>query len=400
MVSPFRIATIAALALIWNLAHGQNPLRVPPAEPHGPGQAPRRPVRPTSEQSDFLYGCDASEIPEVEAAGGAYYDGDSKDDPIRMLASHGVNLVRLRVWVNPTLDGDGQARPEGYCGKAQTLRLAKRIKAAGMRLAIDFHYSDWWADPQKQNPPAAWSGLDHSELVAKVYAHTKDVVSALVAQGTPPYFVQPGNEITQGMLWPDGRIAKGEAEEYHRLADFVNAGIRAVRDSSPKGRPIFTAIHIDRGGDPKGAVAFFQAMRPFVEDFDAIGLSYYPFWHGKPSDLKATLQTLASTFHKPVFVAETAYPFTVDLAGRPGGHNVGPEVKLLTGYPATPAGQASYLRLIERIVREVPSGLGVGVLYWAPTWIASPREHSAWENMALFDFRGRVLPGLSALGGS
>lgn len=335
----------------------------------------------------FLRGGDISEIPEVEAAGGHYYDGKQKVDPFVLARQAGWNFVRFRVWNQPK---------DGYCDKAHTLDLAKRAKAQGLKISLDFHYSDWWADPGKQFKPAAWKDLSFEELVKAEHDFTKDVVAAMVAQGTPPIMVQIGNEITAGMLWPDGKLNSNDPVKWKNLGDLLKAGVQAVREAQgPK--KILTMIHLDRGGDFKGATWWFDHILAEKVDFDTIGLSYYPFWHGDLAAFKTTIDGVAERYKKDVYVVETAYPWTDDK-DKPGQHVFGARGSLLPGYPATPEGQSQFLAKVSELLHEVPGGRGKGILYWAPDWISSPGHHVPWDNMALFDMEGKALPGFKTLG--
>lgn len=330
----------------------------------------------------LLVGGDVSEIPQIEAEGGRY-----PEDPFVLMRKAGWNFVRFRVWNAPR---------DGWCDKAQTLALAKRAHAQGLKISLDFHYSDWWADPGKQNKPAAWKSLPFAELEKAVYDYTRDVVDAMIAQGTRPIMVQVGNEVIGGMLWPEGKVNSNEEVSWQRFAKLLNAGLRAVRDAQGKGPKIETMIHIDRGGDNKASVWFFDHLKAQGVKFDLIGQSYYPFWHGSLDDLRQNLNDLASRYGKDVYVVETAYPWKIDE--HPGPHVYNGD-KLLPGYPATPEGQANFLRAVLQALRDVPGGRGRGLLYWAPTWITTPKHHSDYENLATFDERGNPLPGFGVIGG-
>jgi arabinogalactan endo-1,4-beta-galactosidase len=340
----------------------------------------------TPNRETFLRGGDVSEIPEVEADGGVYAYRGKTQDPFDLMRAAGWNFVRFRVWNDPK---------DGFCDKAHTLALAKRAHARGLKISIDFHYSDWWADPGKQTKPKAWRDLPFDALTKAVRDYTRDVVGALVAQGTPPIMVQIGNEIVGGMLWPDGKADSNDEAQWMRLAQLVDAGIKGVRDAEGKHR-IQTMIHLDRGADNKVSVWWFDQFAKTGVDFDLIGMSYYPWWHGTLDQLRANLDDLARRYRKDVYVVETAYPWGWDDA--PGEHVYnGP--KLEDGYPATPEGQAAFLRRVEAIVRAVPDGRGKGLLYWAPTWISTKKRHSPYHNLAVFDGEGRALPAVDALGG-
>ncbi|AIE86081.1 glycoside hydrolase family 53 protein [Fimbriimonas ginsengisoli] len=334
----------------------------------------------------FLRGGDVSEIPEVEATGGHYSYQGKTEDPFRILKKAGWNWVRFRIWNHPK---------DGFCDKEHTLAAAKRAKAAGLAISLDFHYSDWWADPGKQYAPAAWKELPMDKLTEAVYDYTKDVVDAMNRQGTRPNMVQIGNEITAGMIWPQGKLASNDPAQWKNLAALIDAGIRAVHDADGNRHRILTMIHLDRGGDNKGARWWFDHLKAEGVDFDTIGLSFYPFWHGTLTDLQANVNDLAVRYGKDIYVVETAYPWTIDRAR---GQGFAMTEKLDPEYPPTPEGQAKFLRKMLEIVQAIPGGRGKGLLYWAPTWI-STKTHIPWSNMATFNDQGEALPGVRALGG-
>lgn len=336
----------------------------------------------------FLRGGDVSEIPEVEAAGARYSYHGRRGDPFAILRRAGWNFVRFRIWNAPKA---------GYCDKAHTLAMARRAKAQGMKISLDFHYSDWWADPGKQFKPAAWKDLPFDRLAKAVHDYTEDVVAAMVAQGTRPYMVQIGNEITSGMLWPDGKLNGDDPKQWANLAALIDAGIRGVHDAEG-GRPILTMIHLDRGGDVKGATWWFDHLKAYDVPFDAIGLSYYPFWHGSLVAMRNTVDELARRYGKDVYIVETGYPWTLNSEEHGQGHVFNQSRGILPGYPPTKEGQAEFLVRVNDIVRHVPGGHGKGVLYWAPTWISGPRQASPYDNLALFDEQGAALPAVDALG--
>jgi arabinogalactan endo-1,4-beta-galactosidase len=335
--------------------------------------------------SPFYAGADVSFLPEYRSLGAKFFDGGKATNPLVSLRDRGVKLLRLRVWVHP---------PAGFCSIEHTLAMAKEAKSLGMQLLIDFHYSDDWADPQHQTPPAKWKAFDEAEMAQAVYQHTKLTVTKLVEQGTPPDMVQIGNEIRDGMIWPMGQISKSGFGPLSRL---LRAGIRGAREAAGK-RKLPIMIHHDRGAQLRLCKPFYQELQRRGVDFDIIGVSYYPWWHGPLPKLAENLNGLAKTFAKPVMVVETAYPFSLKWNDDTGNF-VGEDKQLEPGYPATPEGQAAFLRKVTQIVREVPNGLGIGVVYWAPEYIAHPGMKTPYENLALWDFKGNILPGADALGG-
>ncbi len=335
----------------------------------------------------YYRGVDASFIPEYRDLKTEFFAGSMPVEPLRAFAASGCDLLRLRVWVNP---------PKGYCDLAHTLAMAKEAKSLGMDTLIDFHYSDDWADPQHQITPLAWQKMKLPELCDATRAHTKEVLDALIEQGTPPKLVAIGNEIRNGMMWPLGKLPEGG---YDNLAKLLKAGLEGA-EQAEAGRDLWqTQIHHDSGGDAKACRGFFDNLRKREVKFDTIGLSYYPWWHGSFDQLRDNLKMLANRYSKPVFVAETAYPFTFKWADNTGNF-VWEKTDLKCSIPATPEGQAQFLRELHKIVKETPKGLGAGVIYWAPEYVAQPGMQTPYENLALFDFEHRLLPGAAALGGN
>ncbi|QIJ61060.1 arabinogalactan endo-1,4-beta-galactosidase [Streptomyces sp. JB150] len=337
-----------------------------------------------------IHGADVSSLAKSEALGGVYRaSSGATADPLAVMKSAGMNYARLKVWVNPA---------DGYNNKTRVLALAKRVKAQGMKLLVDFHYSDTWADPGAQSKPAAWAGHSYSRLKTDVYDHTYDVLSALKAQGTTADMVQVGNEINGGMLWNEG-----STDNWPQLAGLLNSGYDAVKAVSSS---TTVALHLAKGGDLAGTRWWFDAAVAHGVRFDAIGLSYYGYWHGSLYDFQTTLDDAAARYGKPVFVAETAYPFRLDsedahenIIDLPG--------ELVAGYPATTAGQTRWMNDITSIVEAVPNRRGLGVFYWEATWTAvkgngwdptDPSSGNGWENQALFGYDDRALPAMAWFG--
>jgi arabinogalactan endo-1,4-beta-galactosidase len=331
-----------------------------------------------------IRGADVSHVTKNEDHGAVYRDfSGPRRDPFRLLAANDVNYIRLKVWVDPA---------DGYNNLADTLEKARRAHAAGQRLLIDFHYSDAWADPGKQNKPAAWAGLSLEGLTQALYDHTFSVLSALRAQGTPADLAQVGNEINGGMLWPDGRW-----DNWDGLATLLTAGSTAVTAASPSTKVV---LHLAEGGDNGGHRWWFDQAVARGVPFDVIAVSHYVYWHGTLGALQTNLIDLSTRYGKPVMVAETAYGFT--LAEHDHETNIfNASLAATGGYPATPQGQSDALRDILTVVDGVPGALGV--FYWEPTWTAvsgagwdpaDPTSGDGWENQALFDYSGRALPAL------
>jgi len=242
-----------------------------------------------------ILGADISFLPELEAKGVKFSDKGIQKDAIEILKDHGFNYIRLRIFNNPARDS-GYSPQKGFCDLEHTKQMAKRVKAAGLKLLLDFHYSDYWADPQQQYKPAAWRGEDFNTLKHSVYAYTVDVLQQLKAQGTLPDMVQVGNEINHGMIWPDGEINNLDS-----LAELINMGVQGVKAVDPS-TPVM--LHIALGGQNLEARFFLDQMLDRNVPFDVIGLSYYPKWHGTLDDLKANMTDLSTRYNRQVMVAE------------------------------------------------------------------------------------------------
>lgn len=337
----------------------------------------------------FVRGADISGLIKNEDYGAVYRRADGrKGDAVKILAENGVNCIRAKVWVDPV---------DGYNTKDQVVELGKRAKRAGMDLLVDFHYSDAWADPGKQNKPAAWASLAFADLKTAVYEHTAEVLTALRRAGVKPTLVQIGNETNGGLLWPDGRW-----DQLEQMAELLTAGCEAVADTVPSAKSI---LHLAEGGNSGAFQWFFDNAVANGVPFEAIGASYYPYWHGEISALAANLNDLATRYGKPLYLVETAYPFTTEDSD--GFANIITDPEPVAGYPSSPENQSYWLKEIATVMRAVPNGLGKGVFWWEATWTgvegagwdpADPASGNGWENQALFDFDGKALPGLRTLG--
>lgn len=328
----------------------------------------------------FLAGGDPSEIPEVEATGATYKVDGHVVDPLVAMKHAGWTAVRLRLWLH--------APSKGWCDLDHTLHMAKRVHDAGLRLMLDFHYSDWWADPGKQNKPAEWKSFGFDQLKRTIHDYSSHVLRALADQGTPPEVVQPGNEITNGLLWPDGKI-EVNGDGWDKLSALLKSAIAGIREGAGVHQPKIM-IHLDQGGRNIVSRLWFDNYFARGGEVDIIGLSYYPFWHGTMAELKANLSDLANRYHKDVLVAETSFPFKRNAVG---GDNPVP------GIPPTPAGQADYLTKLIKLVKSTPGQHGVGVLWWAPAWVPPPGHTEAgFHALTLFDNGGHALPAFFAFG--
>jgi arabinogalactan endo-1,4-beta-galactosidase len=246
-------------------------------------------------EPEKILGADISFLPQLEAKGMKFKDKGVEKDVLQILKSHGFNYIRLRIFNNPAADS-GYSPKTGFCDLYHTKQMALRVKAAGMKLLLDFHYSDTWADPGKQFKPTAWKEMNMVQLTQAVHDYTKQVLLALQQQGTLPNMVQVGNEINHGMLWPDGNT-----RHMNNLAALVKSGIKGVKEVDQN---IKTMIHIACGGQNEQSRTFIDSFLAKGVVFDVIGESYYPKWHGTPQELKNNLVDLAGRYKQDILVAE------------------------------------------------------------------------------------------------
>jgi len=337
----------------------------------------------------LIYGADVSFLDELEQAGVDYKESGKPKELLEILKDSGINTIRLRLWHTPG---------SGWNSLERTLAIARRVHSASLNLLLDLHFSDTWADPGKQTKPEAWNDLVFEVLVDSVQVYTRNVMTAFNEQGTIPAFVQIGNEISTGMLWDDGRV-EGRFDtpaQWGKLATLLNAAIDGVREVFPAGSTAPAIIlHTDHGGNLAAASWFFGHIEEENIPYDIIGLSYYSFWHGSLEDLEKTLNGLEDQFNKPLLLVETAYPWTLGWFDNIN-NIIGLPEHVLPGYDASPDGQFRFLREVIDIIKGVPSSKGMGLIYWAPEYIAVPGVGSPWENMTLFDEQGNALPGLLA----
>jgi arabinogalactan endo-1,4-beta-galactosidase len=340
-----------------------------------------------------IRGADISFTLQEYAAGNHFTDRGRVRPVEEILVGHGANYARLRLWVDP---------PTGYSDLPSVLEAAQRARRAGMKILLDLHYSDFWADPGHQTIPAAWLGQDLATLATTVHDYTRDTIATFARHGTPIDMVQIGNEVTAGILWPLGQIYLTSVPNFADFATLTNAGIRGAREGNPKHHQLLMMMHIDRGGDNAGSTWFFDhVLAAGVTDFDVIGQSYYPFWHGPMSALQANLNDLSPRYGKDIIVAETAYPWTLadgdDLVNSLADASQLPDGAL---YPPTPQGQASYFEALRSVLLQVPNGRGVGFFDWEPEWIPGvgwePGAGNPNDNLTMFDFTGAALPSLGA----
>ena len=327
-------------------------------------------------------GVDLSSVNQLEDCGATFYNQTGQQtDPFDLFAENGANLVRVRLWHTPD---------SPYNGLEDAMRTIQRAKAAGMQILLDFHYSDTWADPANQTLPAAWVEWrdDLPRLEDAVYTYTYETLTTLQSAGLQPDMVQIGNETDTEIL--RGAAEDGYPVDWARMAQLLNAGIRATHDVDPD---IDIMIHLAQA---PGAVRWLEATTSQgLTGFDIIGLSYYPQWSDlSPTDLGAVIVRLRHRYQRDVMIVETAYPWTLEWDDQT--HNPQGEDALWLGYPATPQGQRDFL--ID-LTQSVFSNGGLGVVYWEPAWIVPPCEtgHSPWENATLVDFDGHAHEGVDFL---
>lgn len=242
-----------------------------------------------------MLGADISFLPQLEARGIRFSDKGVENDAIAILKDHGFNYIRLRIFHSPAREG-GYSPGRGFCDLDHTLRMAKRVKQAGLKLLLDFHYSDYWADPGKQFKPKAWEGLSFEALKDSLYQYTRRVMLALEAQGTTPDMVQVGNEINHGLVWPEGNVMYVD-----QTAQLIAAGTAAVKEVDPT---VQMMLHVALGGQHHESVFFIDHMLARGVHFDVIGQSYYPKWHGTLADLEHNLTDLVKRYNKDLILVE------------------------------------------------------------------------------------------------
>ncbi len=360
--------------------------------------------------ADFIKGADISTLLDAEKHGAKFFNHNNQpQDPIAILKADGVNYVRLRLWVDPK-DAQGQRYGGGDNDLAATLALAKRAKAQGMKLLLDFHYSDFWTDPGKQFKPKAWEKMDYPQLKTAIHDYTRDTIARFKQEGVLPDMVQIGNEINGGMLLPEGKSWGQGGGEFDRLAGLLNAAIDGLKENLTGGEQIKIMLHLAEGTKNDTFRWWFDEISKRNVPYDIIGLSMYTYWNGPISALKANMDDISKRYNKDVIVVEAAYAYTLENCDNAENSFQAKEEKD-GGYPATVQGQYNYIHDLMQAVIDVPEHRGKGIFYWEPTWIAVPgntwatpagmkyihdewKEGNARENQALFDCQGKALPSM------
>lgn len=312
-------------------------------------------------ENAFAKGADIGWLPQMEATGYKFYNNNGKEtDCLQLLKDLGMNSIRLRVWVNPSDD-----KASGHCSKEETVAMALRAQKMGFRIMINFHYSDSWADPAKQFKPKAWEKHSFAQLLNDVYNHTFYVINALKVAGVTPEWVQVGNEIPGGMLWPEG-----STDNWPQLGQLLNKGYDAVKAVDTN---IKVIVHVDEGNNNEKFRTFFDNATAQKVRYDVIGLSYYPYWIKKDytetiADLQFNLNDMAQRYGKEVMIVEVG----------------GEDDKVQNTY--------ELLTATIKAVKNVPNNKGIGVLYWEPQGARS------WSHYALSAWQadGKPSPALNA----
>lgn len=372
--------------------------------------------------SDFMRGFDASTVDFLEEKGASYYDeSGQKQDVFKILKSHGVNWVRLRIWHDSSKNDEA-----GDNCLERTIRMAKRIKSHGMNFLLDFHYSDTWADPGKQMRPSAWDDASTiEELSERVHDYTKEILLALKSEGCTPDMVQLGNEINQGFCTAlsDGSPSlisvsswDNNYEGNKNLAALLTAASSAVREVDPG---IDRMVHLASANVNGWTDLSWWFDRIDFDDYEFIGLSWYPFEnHGTLADLRSNLSNLKSGYRKEVLVVETSWPWTFDKSGKDGWSNYvwcdkgvdavsrladgkNSALKNLSvtkwkGKKCVAASVENQAVILAAVMEATEMAGGCGVFYWGGDWICDPagKVGNNWENQALFDLDGKCLPSM------
>jgi len=316
-----------------------------------------------AQQLDYAVGADVSFLAQAESRGAEFKDGGEVKPGLQIFKDHGYNWVRLRLFNSP----DRLPNNLEY-----TVELAKQAKKLGFKFLLNYHYSDTWADPAKQFTPRAWEKLSHEELKTAVFKYTRDTVAAFREAGAMPEIVQIGNEVIHDMIWPDSRLP----QNWDNFADLLKAGIRGVEAGTGDAPRPLIMIHIDRGGDRAATKYFFDNCLERDVQFDVIGQSYYPWWHGSLLDLRDNLNFMAETYDKDIVLVEVAYNW------RPAEYRRRP-----APFPESPEGQRDFLDEVNRLVLNTPHHRGKGIFWWEPAVPGGPIA-----SRGMFDAENNALP--------
>ena len=319
-------------------------------------------------------GADISYFKQLEENNVQFYKNRKIESLFEILKDAGVNWIRLRLWHSPS---------DSTNNLENTLSVAKRVKDFGFKFLLDIHYSDSWADPSSQTIPSEWESYDFEKLKNAVSSYTKDVLLSFSNAGCVPDMVQTGNEISNGMLWPYGKIKDGgDCSEFMAL---LSSAVNEVRNFDSK---IKIMLHVPCDKDIEKVLWWYSQAEKYKIDYDVIGLSYYSFFTGTDfSIVFETVKTLVDKFGKEVCIAETSYPWT--LSWNDNENNlVGREEQLISGFPATKEGQQNYL---NELCKKVYDSGGLGVFWWEPEAVSVSGFTSSIENLSWFDFDNQYI---------
>ncbi len=311
---------------------------------------------------DYAIGADLSFLRQAEQQGTAFKEDGQTRPGLEICKDHGYNWIRLRLFHTPT------RLPNNL---EYTIALAQDAKKLGFKFLLNYHYSDTWADPGKQFIPKAWEGKSHEELVTAVFEYTRDTIAAFRDANAMPDMVQVGNEISNGMLWPDGKLPGN----WDNLAELLHAGIEGVEEGRGEAPRPLIMIHIDKGGNQKATKWFFDKWHSYGIDYDVIGQSYYPWWHGSLLDLRENLVFMADEYKKDIVLVEVAYNW------RPAEYRKKP-----APFPESPEGQRQFLDEVHRLVLATPDNRGKGIFWWEPA------VQGGLRSRGFFDDDGNALP--------
>ena len=361
----------------------------------------------------FVKGMDLSTLLELERCGARYYDKGQERDILAIMKDYDVDTIRLRLWNDPKSES-GEWYGAGNNDLSETIAIGKKVTEAGFGVLLNFHYSDFWADPGKQIKPKAWKDFGMEELEKAVYDFTKESLEKILDEGVNVTMIQVGNELSNGLLWPEGRVPN-----YDNIYRLVSAGLKACREIDSK-IPLMT--HLDNGGNNALYREWFDNFTQRGGDFDYIGLSYYPFWHGSLDMLEYNMNDIAERYGKDLIVAEVSMGFTMESYQQyeklsdeeRKGYATKPSLVEKIDYPMTIQGQKDFTEDFLNRVGKVTGNHGKGFFWWEPAWIPVPGSGWAtpaslkymndpgpcgneWANQALFDYDGNVLPALEVI---
>lgn len=303
-------------------------------------------------QNEYAFGLDVSFVKQQQDRGVKYYDIDGTEKPIlQIFREHGYNWARIMICNEPTT-------PYLPQNQNYVIDAAKDIKKYDFKFLLDMMFSNGWANPMTQPTPSSWANMSHKERVKAVHDYVYDTVLKLKNEGVFPQVIQIGNEIGNGFLWPDGRIDYANLSEskWQNVADYLNAGAKAIRKLEDKDNKVKIMLHVDHGGDQEMTQTFFDKMKELKVDYDIVGFSFYPWSHGTLLDLRDNLRFTASRYNKEIIVVETGYYWRQSKYFE----------KQPAAYAETPEGQKAWLEAVNEVIINTPNALGKGVFWWEP----------------------------------